>query len=334
MNIILILILIYLLFKYKSIKKEDLSVYPSDLSVLMYDKVPEKINNAELLFLPRKTKTNKYITHNPNIYVKKSLRSFYDKNYGYNTNQLYYNDFRWKYIDVYVTKELSNTSLNWIKLNSVASPGFFKMVYIHDDHINRYNRSLKQYVKMNVNLIVCNINPYKCYKMNDMSYIVTNRNLNGDLVKSINTTNAYLKLHIDHHKLVCVLYEDNKVLHTFTIESLIGLIMKNVNLTDEAVPGKTAPPEERVIGIPKDSDFFSKWKDPRFENWFKYFKKILKMKVDPSVDVDKLEIPTNHLNYLYIMVMNHKKQININHIVEQIITDMQLPTITNNSDNE
>ena len=29
--------------------------------------------------------------------------------------------------------------------------------------------------------------------------------------------------------------------------------------------------------------------------------------------------------------MNHKKQININHIVEQIISDMQLPTNPSNN---
>ena len=55
MNIILVLIFIYLIFKYKclKIKKEELVIYPSDISILIYDKIPSKIKKAELLFLPK-----------------------------------------------------------------------------------------------------------------------------------------------------------------------------------------------------------------------------------------------------------------------------------------
>ena len=81
-----------------SSKNEPLSIYPSDISVLIYDQIPDKIRNAEILLLPSKTKTNNdnYIRHNSNIYVKKAYNSFYNKNYGYESKQLYYNDFRWK----------------------------------------------------------------------------------------------------------------------------------------------------------------------------------------------------------------------------------------------
>ena len=80
MNIILVLIFIYLIFKYKclKIKKEELVIYPSDISILMYDKIPTKIKKAELLFLPKETKTDKYIKHNPNIYIKNAYKSFYE----------------------------------------------------------------------------------------------------------------------------------------------------------------------------------------------------------------------------------------------------------------
>lgn len=322
MNIIIILIFVYLLFKYKSSKKEELAVYPSDISILMYDKMPLKIKKAELLFLPKDTKNDKYIKHNSNIYVKNTYKSFYEKNYGYESNQLYYNDFRWKYVDVYVTKELNDRSFNWIKYNGLASPSLYKIAYIHDDRLNRYNRSLKQYGKMNVHLIVCNINPYKCYKINN-TYIVTNRSMNGDLIKSMDTTNAYIKLYIDQLKLVCTIYENGQVLHSFSIQNILTGLSKQVNLLEGR--GKTQQPEHQMIGIPDSYNVFTKWKDPLFDKWVIYFLKVLKTKVDPSIDVNKLEIPTNHLNYLYIMNMNYKKEIDISHVVEQLITDLGLP---------
>ena len=138
MNIILVLIFIYLIFKYKclKIKKEELVIYPSDISILMYDKIPTKIKKAELLFLPKETKTDKYIKHNPNIYIKNAYKSFYEKNYGYESNQLYYNDFRWKYVDIYVQKEINDRSFNWIKHNGLSSPSLYKIAYIYDDKIN------------------------------------------------------------------------------------------------------------------------------------------------------------------------------------------------------
>ena len=324
MNIILVLIFIYLIFKYKclKIKKEELVIYPSDISILMYDKIPTKIKKAELLFLPKETKTDKYIKHNPNIYIKNAYKSFYEKNYGYESNQLYYNDFRWKYVDIYVQKEINDRSFNWIKHNGLSSPSLYKIAYIYDDKINRYNRSLKQYGKMNVHLIVCNINPYKCYKING-TYIVTNRSMNGDLIKSIDTTDAYIKLYMDQLKLICVIYENGEVLHSFPITNLISIINKNKNILEEI--GKTPSSEHKIIGIPDIYNIFTKWKDPLFDRWVIYFLKVLKTKVDPSIDVNKLEIPTNHLNYLYIMNMNYKNQIDISHVVQQIITDLGLP---------
>ena len=327
MNIILVLILVYLIFKYKSSKNEPLSIYPSDISVLIYDQIPDKIRNAEILLLPSKTNNDNYIRHNSNIYVKKAYNSFYNKNYGYESKQLYYNDFRWKYIDVYVTKDISDHSIRWVKQNSLASPGFYKILYIHNDKINRYNRSIKDYIKMDVNLIICNINPYKCYKINN-SYIVTNRKLNGTLIKQIDTTNAYLKIYLDHYKLVGVLYQNQEVLHTFEIESKVKAMVKNVNLLEG--PGKTQPPEHKIIGMPKINDIFTKWKDPFFDRWFKYFLKRLQQELDPKVDVNKLELPTNYINYLYMMNSNFKHQVDIRHVVEQVITDFGLPINSNN----
>ena len=68
----------------------------------------------------------------------------------------------------------------------------------------------------------------------------------------------------------------------------------------------------------------SQWYDPLFDNWYEFMLDKLKDKVDMTIIKQNGSLPSHYMNYLYILHYNNNKEIKTDHIVSQIITDMNL----------
>lgn len=317
----LILVIIYLLCTVKH-KKEFMHVHPSDIKISFYEEIPSIKHNSEIIITRSKFDNPNYLTHSNNmIYVNKSEESGYEYNYRYK-NKLYFNDFRWKYVGIFIIKDFDDYSREWLRNNLRTSPFLYKIIYIYSDKENKYNTKLFPYLDFACTLVIYATKPYKRYQIGK-THIITPRKLNHPVSVTSNATAPYLKLYIDKNKMVVVVKEKKEIIDTFTLETDLDKIIPN---NQAFYPAEREPIKWKYDGIPDADKYFTKWYDSVFDDWFSLVLKHLKDGVNrKQCNIKKLELPSNYMNYLYVLHRTDHKGIKLENIVNEIIRDLNLP---------
>ena len=213
----LILVVIYLLCTVKH-KKEFMHVHPSDIKISFYEDVPSIKHNSEIIITRSKFENPDYLRHsNKMIYINKSQQEGYEYNYRYK-NKLYYNDFRWKYVGIFIIKDFDDYSREWLRNNLRTSPFLYKIIYIYSDEANKYNTKLFPYLDFACTLVIYAVKPYKRYQIGK-THIISPRKLNHPVSVTSNASAPYLKLHLDKNKMVVIVKEKKQIIDTFTLET-------------------------------------------------------------------------------------------------------------------
>lgn len=317
----LILVVIYLLCTVKH-NKEFMHVHPSDIKISFYETPPLIKHNSEIIITKSKFKNPKYITHSNNmIYIHKSEQSGYEYNYRYK-NKLYHNDFRWKYVGIFIIKDFDDYSREWLRNNLRTSPFLYKIIYIYSDKQNKFNTKLFPYLDFACTLVIYGLSPYQRFQIGK-THIISPRKLNHPITSKSNTVTPYIKLHIDRNKLVGIVKEGTQVIDTFTLSTELDTIIPNNQIN---YPTDSQPVKWKFEGIPDADKYFTKWYDSVFDEWYS----LILLHLNDAVNKDKcnfkkIVLPSNYMNYLYLLHRTDNKGIKIDNIVNEIIRDLNLP---------
>ena len=322
MNIIfvLILILIYLIGTIK-IKKEFYVSIPSELQITVSENFAQYENNSDIIISKKDYNNNNYFKHNNSIInIKNCHKDEYNYNYKYD-KRLYYYDFRWNLVTIFSFNNNIIPNNQWLLHNISKTNTLYKIIYIHEDKANQYNRKIFPHLKYGLTILIQGINPYHRYNIGN-NFIISSREVNSKLIKKKNTKNAYIKFYMDLHKLVCIVKEDNNIIDKFSMDTDLDKIdyKKIENKINETV--KEIPPDYQINGLVSPPNFFHKWHDPIFKEWSIFFIKSVNEKL--TIDFNQYPMPTNYLIYLYFFNINYTEQYTFDKMINQFILDMQL----------
>ena len=317
----LILIVIYLLCTVKN-KKEYMTVTPSDITLSFYDKIPPIQHNSEIIICKEKLKSKNYIQHtNKMIYINKANQDIYKNNYKYK-NDLYKDDFRWKYIGIFIIEKFDDYSREWLRNNLRAGPYFYRIIYIYNDVENKHNKKLFPFIEYGCTVVIYGLKPYNRYVV-DRTVILTPKDLVKKPIIKSNVSKPYLKFYIDKFKLIGVLKDNNKIIDSFELNTNFETIL---DTNQSTYPIKLDNFKLKWEGMPRLETFFIKWYDDVFDEWYDFILLKLKRKIDyKKIDLNKKKLPVNYMNYIYLLHRNRKKEITEDHVISQIIDDMNLP---------
>lgn len=321
MNIIFIFILIisYLLLTYKN-NKESINVFPSDINITFYENKPKLQNSSDIIITKNKLNNTHYFTHSNNfIYIHESLRDNYKNNYRYKNN-LYHNDFRWKYVGIFIVKDFDDYSREWLRNNLRCGPFLYKIIYIYSDKLNKYNKKLFPFIDFGATLVIYGLKPYYRYQINKC-VILSYRKLNYKYDFKCTPKDPYLKLYMDKFNMNCILKDNNKIIDSFMLNTTIDKLIdnkKDININNIKWIWK---------GIPPVKTYFSKWYDSTFDEWYNliFYKIKLKLK-NSNIKLEYNQLPINYMNFLYLFHRNNINNMTDDNIVSQIIQDMNLPS--------
>jgi len=320
MNIIFILILlvIYLLLSCKN-NKESIYVYPSDINITFYENTPKLQNSSDLIISKNKLNNSNYFPHSNNfIYIHESLKENYKNNYRYKNN-LYHNDFRWKYVGIFIIKDFDNYSREWLRNNLRAGPFLYRIIYIYSDKLNKYNTKLFPFVDCGSTLVIYGLKPYYRYQIN-RCVILTHRKLNYKCDYKCNPIDPYIKIYIDKYNMNCVLKDNNKIIDSFVLNTRLE------TLQNKKVEYDMKDLKWKWKGIPPVTTYLSKWYDSTFDEWYDLiFHKIKSNLKDTNIKLEYNELPVNYMNYLYLFHRNNINDMTDENVVTQMMQDMNLP---------
>ena len=317
----LILVVIYLLCTVKH-NKEFMHVHPSDIKISFYETVPLINQDSEIIITRSKFNNSNYLKHTNNmIYIHKSHQTDYEYNYRYK-NKLYHNDFRWKYVGIYIIKDFDDYSREWLRNNLRTGPHLYRIIYIYSDKANQFNTKLFPYIDFGCTLVIYGLKPYQRYQI-DKTHLISPRKLNHPIIARSNAINPYIKLYMDKSELVCIVKESNKIIDTFTLSTNIEKLVPNNEVN---APPSIQPVKWKFEGIPDADKYFIKWYDSVFDEWYS----LIWLHLNDAVNKDKCNLkkiilPSNYMNYLYILHRTDSKGIKIDNIVNEIIRDLNLP---------
>tara|TARA_Y100001954_G_C15803441_1_gene601388 strand:+ start:608 stop:1600 length:993 start_codon:yes stop_codon:yes gene_type:complete len=317
----LILIVIYLICTVKH-NKEYLTVNPSDIKMTFYETIPEYFNDSEIIISKKKFNHPNYFKHTNNkIYINKLFENNYHSNYKYK-NQIYKDDFRWKYVGIFVIKEFDDYSREWLRNNLRSSPFLYKIIYIHSDLANLNNKKVFPFLEYGCTLVIYGLKPYKRYSL-ERTHIITPNELAINPIVKKETKNPYIKIYIDKFKLVGIVKDGSEIIDNFELSSKLETILKKEE--DKSEP-KMDQYTMKMKGIPRFETFYTKWYDDVFDEWYQMILVELNQTIDTKkISLKKRQLPVHYMNYLYLLHRNHPKEITTNNILSQITTDMNLP---------
>ena len=326
----LIIILIYLIATTNH-TKESLMIYPSDISLSYYEYRPTNNNcKSDLIISKYNIINSNYFKHTNNyIYLHNIHKSFYNYNYRYNNN-LYHNDFKFKYVGIFIIKQLDNYSREWIRNNLKSNPFLYKIIYIYDDKINKYNKKLFPYIEYGCTVVIYGIKPYYRYTV-DRCVILSNRELSFKCDFQCNTTRGSLKFYFDKNNLICILKNNKKILDKFVLNSNIEEAMDKFSKNKKyehyqiTIGEKLPEVKWKWDGIPDIYKINNKWYDSVFDDWNDFILTRVKDSLNKKkINIKTLSLPSHYMHALYLYHRNVKEAKQEN-IINQIIQDMQLP---------
>lgn len=322
MNIIfiLILLLIYILGTI-NIKKEYYISTPSELEITVCEDFSQFKNMSDIIIAKKDYENNEYFKHyNKIINLKNIHYDEYKYNYKYN-ERLYYYDFRWNLVTIFSFDNQEIPNNNWLMHNISKASTLYKIIYIHEDKANKYNKKIFPHLKYGITILIQGINPYHRYNV-DNNIIISSREINSPLIKKKNTKNAYIKFYMDTHNISGIVKENNKIIDKFTISTNLDKIDYKKFSKEIEKNLKEIPPDLKIEGLPEPSNFFHKWHDPIFAKWCILFFDTINKKLE--FDFDNYPIPTNYLFYLYYYNINYTEQYKFEFLINQFILDLKL----------